>query len=1367
MLRKYKQRNYDVAHTKQRFSIKKFKFGAASVLVGLTFLGMAGTTVLADETTSTGIELKQSASAGIVDEVKPAKSELATDAIASVDKTTESEVEALADYTENVNTDVGGTVPESSANIDPNSSSKDTDKVAVLEETASEKNVIVSPAITTRSVDSAVEKANVDKNSVSEVSEELQKRVQKDAIYSPGDSSAKQTYSGKAWIDNGGSIDGQASDDIPLAGVKVYLQWVNGKGYVSKVYYTTTLADGTFAFDLSKSEVDPNGEEHHFQLAGDANFAVRTWIENPDSSKYDIIQAGDKIYGFHTRTNRKNESWDFTAGVNRIVNSQVILQEKKLTKDWLKKPEAESQIPSTADGTWHDRGIYGRVNGLAWFDNGDSAGTLANQWIKDGNDVPANGVKVAASYLNDEVTRLLDQWKKDHPGYTIEDFKAEQERVFTEYQAQHGVGSHIAETVITTVDKNGNYSIPFKGLYGVSAYKANSGLKVSHTITDEEFGKVVRDEDVDNSSLLKWNGTIGQKHRHINENYLYVSPILSNYNIWSPAFPKAMFGNPNNLFTNVVAGSGTNITSLNFAILAPQPMLDIVDYDTTNKVAVSGNVTNSTVGGLLPTREYQVQWFRDGVAIGEPQTIQSSVEGTATPEKFTVPNDITKTTNFTLGLFEQGQNTKSLGNALALDSFIAVFIEYKPVDGVVAKDSEPAKPIFKDKDGNDTTPPEGTKFTTVAGQVPDSVKTSYPEGAMSVDPNMVTIDPTTGVVVVKGEALTKKGTYVVPVEVTYPGGSKAYTFATVNVKDDATTTYTATGGKLEKPFGQAPSTDEITSKVTTDYPKEVKDQPTMKVKEGAVIPDGMTKGEFKVPVVVTYPDGTTDEVDVTVTIKESEAEKNAPSYKDTMVVPGKPAESTPSYGEGKTAPNGTEYKIDENFKVPDGYKVDIDKATGTVTVTAPEKSDGTTAEEIEVPVIVTYPDKSEDKVIAKFQLDTDENGTPDVTDPDDDGDGIPDVDDKNPKTATKTAVAVDNVIVTEGQPIAPIPVTVTSDDRNAKVEVSGLPDGLTYDSATCQITGTPDKLADWKDTEETRDFPVTVKVTDGTGTVEKTFTITVQRDTDGDGMPDVTDTDDDGDGIPDDTEKIDGTNSKDPNSAASVITPLDDQTGTVGEAITPVTVKVDKVPTDGSVTVTGLPDGVTYDPATGQITGIPTKEGESTVTVAVLGKDGKPVMGVDGKPVTEEFKFTVKKLTDADKNEPKAKDQTVNIGETPKAEDSIENLKDLPDGTKVEFETPIDTTTAGDKPGKVVVTYPDGSTDTVDVTVKVVDPSTDADKNEPKAKDQTVNIGETPKAEDSIENLKDLPDGTKVEFETPIDTTTAGDKPGKVVVTYP
>ncbi|GMX40304.1 hypothetical protein ScKU71_15270 [Streptococcus canis] len=165
-------------------------------------------------------------------------------------------------------------------------------------------------------------------------------------------------------------------------------------------------------------------------------------------------------------------------------------------------------------------------------------------------------------------------------------------------------------------------------------------------------------------------------------------------------------------------------------------------------------------------------------------------------------------------------------------------------------------------------------------------------------------------------------------------------------------------------------------------------------------------------------------------------------------------------------------------------------------------------------------------------------------------------------------------------------------------------------------------------------------------------------------------------------------------------------------------------------------------------------------------KNPKTQTDVDNK-ITEVInleKILVPRVPDAEKNDPTGKDQQVNVGETPKAEDSIGNLPDLPKGTTVAFETPVDTATPGDKPAKVVVTYPDGSKDTVDVTVKVVDPRTDAEKNDPTGKDQTVNVGEQP---DPSQSLTDVPAGSTVAYKDPVDTKTPGEKDAVVVVTYP
>lgn len=306
---------------------------------------------------------------------------------------------------------------------------------------------------------------------------ELQDAAQQAAIYSPGVKGQKQGYEGTVWLYRNGTISNDSQEDAKrLGGVNVYLQYVTGKGFVSPVYKTTSAADGTFVFDLSKPVTNRLGATGEFQLAGDPKLSIRTWAENPDPTKYTIIKSGDQRTGFHGRLSRTNEAWNFTAGINRITNGQVVLQEKPNSVDYLLKPEAERETGDAADGQFSRNGIYGTIRGSVWYDLRDPSGSDARMYKKDSYDINATNVKVAASYVNDEVTRLFDKWKSEHSNYKLDDFKAAQAEIIRDYEARNGKGSHIAESVVVPVDSNGNYRIVFRGLYGVSANKANAGL---------------------------------------------------------------------------------------------------------------------------------------------------------------------------------------------------------------------------------------------------------------------------------------------------------------------------------------------------------------------------------------------------------------------------------------------------------------------------------------------------------------------------------------------------------------------------------------------------------------------------------------------------------------------------------------------------------------------------------------------------------------------------------------------------------------------------------------------------------------------------------------------------------------------------
>ena len=1117
------------------------------------------------------------------------------------------------------------------------------------------------------------------------------------AIFTKGGWRDFYGYHGWAYINKDGRHDDLSSNNEPLKGNVIYLQYVTKNGEVSPTFYTTTDSEGRFSFDLSENVTNEVDAPPFWLAAGGVR--VRVWGENPDPSKYSVVAAGDFNSGRYTSiTDRVQESWNFTAGPagSRITNGRFVLEEKPNHVGWLAKPEkdwtraldGETGEP-TVDGQFPYYGDFGAIKSIAhpnesmvWWETGESAGTLPGyyKYQPSRGDRAAGGIEIVASYLNDEVARQIDVWKNENPNYTVEQERANQERIIKAYQDEHGEGSHIAETVVAPSKDDGTIYLPFKGTLGYSRDKANFG--VNNVVSDEDWGKVA--DDYQNQWVNVFTGASLYDVRHINTDYMYIYPNIEGRDVKNSAFVANMFMNYGDQGT-VIAGA--NMNGLQFPLMTAQPIFDIPEYNSYDNKGRPGSKVTTKTSGLLPNTEYAIRWYAttpDGTQTEIKDAlckIKSDDKGALKSCDFQAPEDLKETTVYTAALVSVDPDSGEPSDRWEIaDSFTAVVPEPLPL-GSVGTDfpDNDVTPLFKDLPDNMK---EGAEPSYSANDLPAGLEIDPKTGKITGKP---TTPGTTEVIV------TREVEVMVEQEVPVLGDDGKPVYENPDEADPEKRVE-----KTEKKLVPQKRKEQVVTKITVtdtkladgvvgeDYKQEVKPEGFDKLPQGfelkkdSIKVEGLPEGlEFKDGTITGKPKKTVDasEERPNVTVTYTLVNQDGNETEHTDVVPLKVTDQA-----GKYDPQGKDQEVAKNSepKAEDSIanKDELPEGTKYTWKDAP-KTD--TSGDKPAVVVVTYPDGTTDEVPVTVKVAKDQAEQFD-----------PQGKDQTVETGKKPEPK-DNV-----------------------KDADKLPKGTTF------------KYKEDPDTSTAGDKPVTVIVTYPDGSTDEVEAKVVVQD------------------------KVTQADQHDPQGKDQTV-----ETGKKPE------------PKDNVKDADKLPKGTTFkykeDPDT-------STAGDKPVTVIVTYPDGstdevQATVKVE-EPKTEDPKPQPKK-SDADTYEPQVQDKTVAPNEVPAAKDHVTNIDELPEGTTFEYEQAPDTSTEGDKPVTIVVTYPDGTTDKVNANVKVQKNATDADKHDPQGQNQKVEKGGTPDAKGNIKDADSLPKGTSFKYKETPDTSKPGVYDVTVVVTYP
>ncbi|ARJ50669.1 Rib/alpha-like domain-containing protein [Staphylococcus lutrae] len=941
-MNKFKKRRIDfLSNHQNRYAIRRFSLGTASIFLGAMFIGgihsndASAATMTMQDASQANVDIidKQIEENGTYTSEKTptnqssmevSKQEETVTKDNVTQETTQSKVSST-DFSKTTSVNNTETLQQQSAPIPQADLSSGNNGIS------KDSFPLAEPKQIPHSTDSVqVEARTVSNNDVLEKEKHI---IVADALankyiqYQNDATSAAHTLSGRAWIVDRGTPATFSNGLTPVPeGTKVYMQWIDKDGAVSPIYQAQTtnqlsqadgnqVGPGAYAFDLRVPWIDANGRSHIYRAV--AGQYYRLWIDDfktPEGNTATMLrQTGGFFPGSYVNSVTYFNLGQFPfIGVNMqrtgIFMEVLPTNHYMTTSHWIDDKKGTLSYPAVVISP------NDFISGKVWLETG--AGDYANSGTGPNHnykDIVKAGYQVVLSTLTREGASAYDKSvsylsKKDQP--------AAVRRLLTEHP------EYIAATVKGVTDSNGKYTVRFpKGtlnrnyIYGFVLDRQGNVIKSYSSFTSPLYQKP-------NSNLL-FTPQTAPYHRPIR-------------NAW---------------------------VNLNFALVATvKTTVNITNFDVVANPAKRGDTAYIDIlaSDISPLPTF-IEWRDSSGRVVQKSKQVYTVQEAKAAGTFKIPNNAKSGEIYTVYVV-------SGGNDIAADSLLVQVNEkamhYQPTYllSTVAQGQTITIPAPVNENGSAL--PTGTTFSVG----------NHGQSWAKVNHN--------GSIIVSPDAHVAAGIYDIPVVVTYSDGSKETVFAPVQVKivEPLAKQYDPVHENVNKAFGIPTTVSDVTGSVSIpNYPENMA-PPIVSVNDPAQLPDGQTAGTVEIGVTVTYPDGSTDIITVPVTTNEKiNLESPEPSGDITpKIMPNHPNKTI-------SKPRITSSVLDKDRYEPESKG--LKKAYGTPTtikdvtesvsiphypknmaspkVTVDDSSqlpDGKTEGTVDVSVTVTYPDGSQDHI---------------------------------------------------------------------------------------------------------------------------------------------------------------------------------------------------------------------------------------------------------------------------------------------------------------------------------------------------------------------------------------------------------------------